>query len=139
MYRRRYLAVLLAFSSLSLSACNVFEGVTHESGLTDDIEVLLVDGQRALARGDAPEAVRIFTHAVEITRLVTYEGRVARIKLATAKLLEQRLSLLDFQELAIGVVSALNDLPSAPRTDLDLGPVCSYAAPDVAYDQIFLR
>lgn len=137
MYRLCTLA-LVGMLGLSSSACNVFEGLAGETDLSNNVEVLLSDGQRAIARGDARESVRIFTHAVSVTRPETYEGRISRIKLATARLLEKRISVLELQEVATGIVESLDRLPAVPRTDLNLGAVCSFEAPDTAYDLLDL-
>jgi hypothetical protein len=136
---RLYALALAGLLGLSSSACNVFEGLAGESPLSNNVEVLLTDGQRAIARGDAREAVRIFSHAVSVTRPETYEGRISRIKLATARLQEKRISVLELQEVAAGIVESLDRLPAAPRTDLNLGAVCSFEAPDTAYDLLDLE
>lgn len=135
LFRTAALAVLLG---VSLGACNVFEGISAEAQLSNNVEVLLSDGQRALEKGRSQEAVRIFTHAVEVTSGTTYEGRIARIKLATAKLQQQRISVLEIQDVATGVVDNLDRIPATPRADLGLGSVCSFSAPDQAYDVINL-
>ena len=125
--------------AVALGACNVFEGISSDTELSNNVDVLMSDGQRAIQKGDTKEAIRIFTHAVGVTTASTYEGRIARIKLATSKLSDKGVNVLTLQNTAAGLVDELDNVPTTPTFTAAAGSVCSFGAPDTGYAEIDLN
>lgn len=136
---RIYTITLGLLMTVALGACNVFEGFNSDAGLSSNVNALMTDGQRAIQKGDTREAVRIFTRAVAVSSASSYEGRVARIKLATAKLSDKNINVLTLQNTAAGLVGELDSVPATPSFSAGAGSVCSFEAPHTGYAEIDLN
>ncbi len=115
--------LLLLVAVLGVAGCNVFDGL-GEGRDSDNPAVLLTDGARALERGQADTAVRLLRRAVARTSERTYEGRIARLKLASALLMQQRVGILLAQDVANDLVAALDRAPFTPLDSLP-APSCT--------------
>ena len=127
--------LLLLVPVLFLSACNVFEGLGSDA-LSSDTEVLLSDGRSALGNGNTGEAVRIFERAVESAPSSTFNGRAARLGLASAILQRAGIDVLTLERL----VSNLDEVTNGTLASYTppAGSVCSYGAGETVLGRIDL-
>ena len=135
--------LLLLVPVLFLGACNVFEGLASDE-LSSGAGTLVADGRAALGSGKTEEAVKIFEKAIATAPATTFDGRAARLGLASAILQRAGLTVLTLNRL----VTDLNNVTKTVGTaafnpasafGASANPVCSFGAGETVVGNIDLE
>lgn len=132
-------APALVAAALALTGCNVFEGF-YEAGTSNDPVVLISDAKQAMEQGEPAKAVVILEKAVEKTQPNTVERSKVQINLATAKMAEANVSVVQLQRVIDDFTSRIDNGSPTPsgKSFGTAAEVCSYDPGDERREEIKL-